>query len=99
MADFYLLPQGMVYVIIYIVYMCIMKFICVSLSRILDYFFLVYSAAVHTCLANQFQCASGRCITASWECDGENDCGDNSDEEFCSEYCYYHPSNWKLYLP
>ena len=38
-----------------------------------------------TCLPDEFQCNnSGLCIYASWICDGEDDCGDMSDEQNCA---------------
>lgn len=36
-----------------------------------------------TCGKDQFTCKSGACIEASWRCDGNNDCGDMSDEIGC----------------
>lgn len=36
-----------------------------------------------TCSANQFTCNNDVCIPLFWQCDGENDCGDRSDEINC----------------
>ncbi|XP_046432202.1 sortilin-related receptor-like isoform X1 [Neodiprion fabricii] len=36
-----------------------------------------------TCSANQFYCNNNICIPELWKCDGDNDCGDNSDEMHC----------------
>ncbi|WP_411025445.1 LDL receptor domain-containing protein, partial [Salmonella sp. s55004] len=32
-----------------------------------------------------FPCNNNKCIPLTWLCDGDNDCGDNSDEENCGD--------------
>jgi hypothetical protein len=45
-----------------------------------------FSSTDVNCTADEFTCANGRCIQKRWFCDGQDDCGDNSDEgDHCPE--------------
>lgn len=35
------------------------------------------------CGSNSFSCSNGKCVPASYQCDGVDDCYDNSDEANC----------------
>lgn len=39
------------------------------------------------CGYSEYECQNKECIAAAKRCDGENDCGDNSDESDCSGQC------------
>jgi len=41
-----------------------------------------------TCEATKYSCANGKCIPRLWACDGDDDCGDNTDED--KNFCALH---------
>lgn len=57
----------------------VFNYICNS-----KYFSPIYFLVENVCKSNEFQCLNFVCIVKSFYCDGDNDCGDNSDEpELC----------------
>ena len=58
-----------------------------------------------TCSPNYKKCDNYKCVPKTMVCDGDNDCGDNSDERNCSRTCHPGmfscqdgrciPKNWK----
>ena len=42
------------------------------------------------CNSNQFACNNGHCEPENYVCDGDNDCGDNSDEDGCGKCIHVH---------
>ncbi len=50
-------------------------------KTVLKHFFLI----LVQCSSYQFKCANGiKCVRSSYKCDGDNDCGDYSDERNCT---------------
>uniref|UniRef100_A0A3B3RL20 Uncharacterized protein n=1 Tax=Paramormyrops kingsleyae TaxID=1676925 RepID=A0A3B3RL20_9TELE len=48
------------------------------------------NVAARTCAPNDFHCNNSHCIPGHWQCDHDNDCGDNSDEDECPPHQCSH---------
>ncbi|GIY23880.1 uncharacterized protein CDAR_373861, partial [Caerostris darwini] len=44
----------------------------------------IFEEGIGRCHFYQFKCGNNKCILRSYYCNGRNDCGDNSDELYCS---------------
>ena len=56
---------------------------------IITIYFIALGVYPTNCSAGFFQCNNKKCVDKKFQCDGQDDCGDNSDESDCGEYCYY----------
>ena len=46
---------------------------------------LLLLSSVSECDEEEHQCDNGNCVNERYVCDGEDDCGDNSDEVNCGK--------------
>ena len=53
----------------------------VSLAHL---YFFICNILHQNCTADQFQCHNKLCVSSLWTCDGDDDCGDRSDEAHCN---------------
>lgn len=75
--------MNVLFVILFVCSLCHLGYFGISPS---------VSAAPRECEEDEFQCQNGYCIRSLWHCDGDNDCGDNSDEQ-CGGYPNLHPAS------
>ncbi|KAM7388138.1 hypothetical protein PAMP_024337 [Pampus punctatissimus] len=61
-----------------------MKISALQLSVALHPFIHLHSVYAKACPSKDFQCRNGKCVAPIFVCDGDDDCGDASDEEKCS---------------
>ncbi|XP_045614794.2 uncharacterized protein uif isoform X1 [Procambarus clarkii] len=51
---------------------------------------LPFMCRVQACTRGALHCSNGKCINKAFKCDGQNDCGDMSDEIDCPNRCHFY---------
>lgn len=51
---------------------------------------LTFICQREACPLGSYHCSNGKCINEAWKCDGQDDCGDQSDEMDCPKNCHYY---------
>ena len=71
------------------------SFVSVHLEMFAFLFSLFFLTSDFTCEIGQFKCSTelNDCISERLVCDGNDDCGDNSDEQNCGKITITHPYN------
>ncbi|KAK7079934.1 Calcium ion binding, partial [Halocaridina rubra] len=51
---------------------------------------LPFMCHIQACTKGSLHCSNGKCINKAFQCDGQNDCGDMSDEMDCPNRCHFY---------